>query len=188
MQWRKAIELIAADQWRAGDVDHLIPDLQRPGGPPLPIPRTSVPPNRPLGCVELPRRGAGSHRKRHNPTTDRAAVLPDWGSRDLKTGTLHAAISQLGLNWQDFLQSGPAAPRGKAGPSVADGHTIWEPVSTLVKEEQHLRNRGMCGSLSSKESLRLFRLSQPWSSETRLPELAQYERQYEDTPWCGRER
>ena len=55
-----------------------------------------------LGCEELPRRGKGSHRKWHNPATSRATVLPDWGSKDLKLGTLRAAVRQLGLDWKDF--------------------------------------------------------------------------------------
>jgi predicted RNA binding protein YcfA (HicA-like mRNA interferase family) len=55
-----------------------------------------------LGCAELPRRGGGSHRKWHNPFTDRSTALPDWGSRDLKIGTLHGAVKQLGLSWEDF--------------------------------------------------------------------------------------
>ncbi|TET38577.1 MAG: type II toxin-antitoxin system HicA family toxin [Planctomycetota bacterium] len=58
-----------------------------------------------LGCRELPRRGRGSHRKWHNPATDRAAVLPDWGARDLKLGTIHAVVRQLGIDWQEFEQS-----------------------------------------------------------------------------------
>ena len=28
--------------------------------------------------------------------------LPDWGSRDLKTGTLRSAIRLLGLDWTEF--------------------------------------------------------------------------------------
>jgi hypothetical protein len=32
-----------------------------------------------LGCVELPRRGGGSHRKWFNPMTQHMAVIPDWG-------------------------------------------------------------------------------------------------------------
>ena len=49
-----------------------------------------------LGCRELERRGGGSHRKWHNPVSGRATVLPDWGGRDLKLGTVRAAIRQLG--------------------------------------------------------------------------------------------
>ena len=55
-----------------------------------------------LGCQELPRRGGGSHRKWFNPATQQIAVLPDWGSKDLKTGTLRAAVKQLGIDWEDF--------------------------------------------------------------------------------------
>ena len=51
-----------------------------------------------LGCQELPRRGKGSHRVWHNPLTDRIAPLPDWGSKDLKQGTLRAVVRQLGLD------------------------------------------------------------------------------------------
>ncbi len=57
---------------------------------------------RALGCEELPRRKGGSHRKWHNPTTGRIAPLPDWGAKDLKVGTLHAVVRQLGLEWSDF--------------------------------------------------------------------------------------
>jgi len=55
-----------------------------------------------LGCQELPRRGGGSHRKWFNPNTQQIASLPDWGSRDLKLGTLRAAVRQLGLDWNAF--------------------------------------------------------------------------------------
>jgi len=58
-----------------------------------------------LGCQELPRRGGGSHRKWFNPATQRATVLPDWGSKDLKLGTLRAAVKQLGLEWEKFEKS-----------------------------------------------------------------------------------
>ncbi len=60
---------------------------------------------RALGCEELPRRGGGSHRKWYNPRTDRMAVIPDWGSKDLKVGTLRAAVRQLGLDWETFLKA-----------------------------------------------------------------------------------
>ena len=58
-----------------------------------------------LGCLEDPRRGGGSHRKWRNPTTDKRTSLPDWGPTDLKIGTLHAAVNQLGLTWQDFEEA-----------------------------------------------------------------------------------
>lgn len=57
-----------------------------------------------LGCTELPRRGGGSHRKWFNPATQRATVVPDWGGRDLKLGTVRAAVRQLGLAWEQFQQ------------------------------------------------------------------------------------
>lgn len=55
-----------------------------------------------LGCQELPRKGGGSHRKWHNPGTQKATAIPDWGGRDLKLGTVRAAIRQLGIDWQEF--------------------------------------------------------------------------------------
>ncbi|HEX5758343.1 MAG TPA: type II toxin-antitoxin system HicA family toxin [Thermoanaerobaculia bacterium] len=58
-----------------------------------------------LGCHELPRRGGGSHRKWLNPMAKRVTVVPDWGSRDLKLGTLRAAVRQLGIAWEDFEQA-----------------------------------------------------------------------------------
>jgi predicted RNA binding protein YcfA (HicA-like mRNA interferase family) len=55
-----------------------------------------------LGCVETPRKGGGSHRKWRNPATNRSTVVPDWGGRDLKIGTLRAAVRQLGIQWAAF--------------------------------------------------------------------------------------
>ncbi len=57
---------------------------------------------RALGCEELARHSSGSHRKWYNPATDRIASLPDWGSKDLKLGTLRAVVRQLGLDWEIF--------------------------------------------------------------------------------------
>ncbi|MBN1420871.1 MAG: type II toxin-antitoxin system HicA family toxin [Planctomycetes bacterium] len=57
---------------------------------------------RSLGCRELPRRGGGSHRKWFNPHTGRASTIPDWGGKDLKTGTVRAAVRQLGIEWATF--------------------------------------------------------------------------------------
>ncbi len=59
-----------------------------------------------LGCQERPRRSGGAHRKWHNPTTGQATVVPDWGSKGLKVGTLRAVIRQLGLVWEDFENIG----------------------------------------------------------------------------------
>ena len=58
-----------------------------------------------LGCIEVPRKGGGSHRKWRNPTMNRSTVVPDWGGRDLKTGTVRAAVRQLGIEWVDFEQA-----------------------------------------------------------------------------------
>lgn len=55
-----------------------------------------------LGCQELPRKGGGSHRKWLNPATQNVTVVPDWGSRDLKLGTVRAVVRQLGLDWAEF--------------------------------------------------------------------------------------
>ena len=55
-----------------------------------------------LGCQERKRSGGGSHRKWFNPNTLRGTVIPDWGGRDLKLGTVRASVRQLGINWQDF--------------------------------------------------------------------------------------
>lgn len=55
-----------------------------------------------LGCHEIPRTGGGSHRKWHNPATSRSTVLPDWGGRDLKMGTVRGAVRQLGIEWSAF--------------------------------------------------------------------------------------
>ncbi|WP_089943849.1 type II toxin-antitoxin system HicA family toxin [Candidatus Entotheonella palauensis] len=55
-----------------------------------------------MNCDEIPRRSGGSHRKWHNSTTGSATVIPDWGSKDLKQGTIKSAIQQLGIDWQDF--------------------------------------------------------------------------------------
>jgi predicted RNA binding protein YcfA (HicA-like mRNA interferase family) len=57
-----------------------------------------------MGCVEIPRTGGGSHRKWHNPATNRSTVVPDHGSRDLKLGTVRAVLRQLGVDWREFEQ------------------------------------------------------------------------------------
>ena len=58
-----------------------------------------------LGCQEIPRRGGGSHRKWTNPAANRSTVIPDNGGRDLKLGTLRAAVRQLSLDWVAFQQA-----------------------------------------------------------------------------------
>ena len=54
-----------------------------------------------LGCHELGRHGKGSHRKWVAPGQG-ATIIPDWGSRDLKMGTVRAAVRQLGMDWRSF--------------------------------------------------------------------------------------
>jgi len=58
-----------------------------------------------LGCQELPRRGGGSHRKWYNPAAGKGTTIPDWGAKDLKVGTLHAVVGQLGPTWKDFEEA-----------------------------------------------------------------------------------
>jgi predicted RNA binding protein YcfA (HicA-like mRNA interferase family) len=55
-----------------------------------------------LGCMEIPRKGGASHRKWRNPATNRSTVVPDWGGRDLKLGTVRGAVWQLGIDWSAF--------------------------------------------------------------------------------------
>ena len=55
-----------------------------------------------LGCREIPRTGGGSHRKWINPTATRSTVIPDWGGKDLKLGTVRACVRQLGIAWEHF--------------------------------------------------------------------------------------
>jgi mRNA interferase HicA len=56
-----------------------------------------------MGCFEMPRSGSGSHHKWRNDAAKRATVVPDWGSRDLKLGTVRAVVRQLGLDWSRFI-------------------------------------------------------------------------------------
>ena len=55
-----------------------------------------------LGCHELLRKGGGSHRKWVNPANGRATIVPDWGGKDLKFGTVRAAVRQLAIDWDSF--------------------------------------------------------------------------------------
>jgi len=60
---------------------------------------------RALGCEELLRRRGTSHRKWYNPATGHIAPLPDWGSKDLKIGTLRHVVRQLDLDWEEFKRA-----------------------------------------------------------------------------------
>ncbi|HEX9918983.1 MAG TPA: type II toxin-antitoxin system HicA family toxin [Pyrinomonadaceae bacterium] len=55
-----------------------------------------------LGCIEIPRRSGGSHRKWHNPQKQKIAPVPDWGNKSLKFGTVRAIVRQLDLDWEAF--------------------------------------------------------------------------------------
>ncbi|CAN2039660.1 mRNA interferase HicA [Candidatus Magnetomoraceae bacterium gMMP-15] len=57
-----------------------------------------------LGCKEIPRKGGGSHRKWYNPKNKIPVPIPDWGSKDLKIGTLRHIVKILNLDWQEFLK------------------------------------------------------------------------------------
>jgi len=57
---------------------------------------------RALGCQEIPRRRGGSHRKWLNPGGRKGTVIPDWGNRDLKEGTIRGILRQLGITREDF--------------------------------------------------------------------------------------
>ena len=60
---------------------------------------------RKLGCKEIPRKSGGSHRKWYNPATGGFAPIPDWGSKDLKVGTLRHIVRRLGLDWEVFKRA-----------------------------------------------------------------------------------
>jgi mRNA interferase HicA len=57
-----------------------------------------------LGCTEIKRKGGGSHRKWYNPGQQPIVVVavPDWGSKDLKTGTMRSIVKDLGFEWEEF--------------------------------------------------------------------------------------
>jgi mRNA interferase HicA len=59
---------------------------------------------RKLGCIEVKHRGGGSHRKWYNPANKPIVVVsvPDWGSKDLKSGTLRGIVKDLGFEWNAF--------------------------------------------------------------------------------------
>ncbi len=54
--------------------------------------------------MSYPAGEAGSHRKWFNPSTQQVTSLPDWSSRDLKLGTVRAAVRQLEIEWKAFQE------------------------------------------------------------------------------------
>ena len=59
---------------------------------------------RALGCEEQLRRERGSHRIWRHPITGGSAVVPDYGSRDLRVGTIRVVLRNLGVGWGEFLK------------------------------------------------------------------------------------
>ena len=62
---------------------------------------------RKLGCLELRRKGGGSHRKWINQQLAHIVPVsvPDWGTKDLKNGTLRSIVKDLGLDWDEFMSA-----------------------------------------------------------------------------------
>jgi predicted RNA binding protein YcfA (HicA-like mRNA interferase family) len=54
-----------------------------------------------LGCVE-DRPGKGSHYFWRNLATGKATSIPDWGKKDLKSGTVRGILRQLGISREEF--------------------------------------------------------------------------------------
>jgi mRNA interferase HicA len=40
-----------------------------------------------------------------NPATRQGTIVPDWGAKDLKLGTIRGIVRQLGLAWQAFEEA-----------------------------------------------------------------------------------
>jgi predicted RNA binding protein YcfA (HicA-like mRNA interferase family) len=57
-----------------------------------------------LGC-EFHHHGSGDHEMWVNRQNQRAAPIPNWGSRDLKPGTIASILRQLGISRADFDQA-----------------------------------------------------------------------------------
>lgn len=60
-----------------------------------------------LGCVELSNKRKSSHRNWINPKAKIVAPIPvpDWGSKDLKGGTIRGIVKELELNWEEFKKA-----------------------------------------------------------------------------------
>ena len=60
-----------------------------------------------LGCLEVVRKKGGSHRRWYNPNQRPIVIVsvPDWGSGDLKTGTLRSIVKDLGFDWDEFIEA-----------------------------------------------------------------------------------
>ena len=60
-----------------------------------------------LGCIELSNKRKGSHRNWINPNARTVAPIPvpDWGSKELKGGTIRAIVKDLELDWEEFKKA-----------------------------------------------------------------------------------
>lgn len=54
-----------------------------------------------LGC-EFDRQARGSHEIRRNLVTGGRTTIPNWGGRDLRTGTIRVILRDLGLDRPTF--------------------------------------------------------------------------------------
>lgn len=54
-----------------------------------------------LGCEEY-RQAGGSHTVWRNPANEQRAIVPNWGRKDLKPGTVRGILRQLEINRKDF--------------------------------------------------------------------------------------
>lgn len=57
-----------------------------------------------LNC-RFDRQGRGDHEMWINPENRAKAAIPNWGSRDLKVGTVIGIIRQLGISRDEFEQA-----------------------------------------------------------------------------------
>ncbi|MGI8670755.1 MAG: type II toxin-antitoxin system HicA family toxin [Aridibacter sp.] len=60
-----------------------------------------------LGCIKLSNKRKGSYRNWYNPNAETVAPVPvpDWGSKDLKRGTIRGIVKDLELDWEDFKRA-----------------------------------------------------------------------------------
>ncbi len=54
-----------------------------------------------LGC-ELERQGKGSHTIWRNPHSNKRAIIPDWGGKDIPPGTVRGILRQLDIDRKTF--------------------------------------------------------------------------------------
>ncbi|MYD50973.1 MAG: type II toxin-antitoxin system HicA family toxin [Dehalococcoidia bacterium] len=54
-----------------------------------------------LGCVRV-RQGRGDHVIWANDRTRSSTAIPNWGSRDLKPGTMRSILRSLGISRDEF--------------------------------------------------------------------------------------